>query len=1063
MSIKKWFESVLTSKKYKTIWERKKYYETSMLAHGNFDVSDPMYVTDEDFFGAYNGTEWTIKPSFDYEKHSALAAVETAAKEGNYALCKENLLQYYREKLGKLKLDKIGGQTLDERSRVKAETIFDNVFFAEYTDMLAGRITFNKKPAWRMMDMTDEIKRVAGGDLYVGEKRIKYQFIAARKDGYFVEIESRKSDHVPYVEVQSEGKTKKYYAIRDTYVVGGQPTTKFGESKKLLVEESVSSIGVGAKPVDENTKVTLIQFDFRDLPAEDKIKNAKLFLYGCMKESDAPGCVRTECDIKSLYVKSWQKSTADLDETLMDYATYDKIGSSYQNFDGEMGPRYEIDENYHIVGHKHAIGMREYLSYAYNGYLATGEEIFAFHFIRVMQAIIHNVGEYNNWVRIANLHSYIYFYTFEVAMVGHTVSLWMPYIINSRHMTPDAWTNILKHFWSCGKFLVENWDVQGEHNNYGLHYTIGLACLSMYYPEFYAVDEPLGEVKNTELPGSKVGGWKEVVKYRLAYKTLDDFFEDGHCVEIPMNYALNSVSIALRVGKVAESIGINPTEFYTDELINRLEKACLWQMYHLNPRFGEWQVGDAATFNTYQPRFFEDILKIKENPYLRYVFSNRKSGEVPPELTVMNDKPGKVTFRNSWDEMAVAAHFENSSGMALKGYGHGHNDDLSLTLAAYGQYLLVDPMMGFYDVAEIRERWASSTRGHNTIEINDAIAKGYKYYEDEVDVDLFGEPMHVPKKQYAEKPGSLFPENREINNIYDYVCGETFGYSNHNALESDYQVKRDVLFMREGYFIVTDYINPADKEKINSYVQPWHFLPDANVSVDKESYVARSHFNNAANLIVATVQKDQIEPPALKPGLYANSRNNFVETVYPYFKQKNKGVTTFCTLLYPLPAEKDAVVTTKSLSLDVSDAFANAFCTTIHNVQDDTIKIIHYYNLFDQAKKACRIFGNYATDGNLVLVDETDGVVKTAIIRSGAELKRVKDEIYLICSKTEIEDLSVTWKGESVYLSGSKLNEALMSSLKIMAQEPVAAVYLNGIPIEFMQCDNNIYFDKDKF
>ncbi len=1047
------------------LFDREVYYAETMTAHSQFDVSDPNHVTDAQLFGAYNGTTWTTAPSLDYAKYSGLAAVEAAAKAGNYALCKTELLKYYKDKFGKLELDAIGGKTLDERSRVKAEAVFDNMFFAENSDTVAGRITFNGTKTWRPMDMTDEIKRVAKGT-YGETRKIKYQLVAARKDGYYIEIDSRESNYDPYVVVRVNGQDRTYYAVSDTYVAKGSSTTKYGSNTKLLVEESVSSIGNVGVPVDNNTKAALIQFDFSDISSSDTIQSAKLYLRGQMKESSSKKNPHVTKTTKDVYVTSWQISTDDLNESTMDYSTYNSIGSCYQNFDGEGYPTYKIDSNNQLVGHKHVVGMREYLSYVYDGYKATGEEVFAYHFIRVMQGLIKSVGDYDEWERVSNLHKTIYWYPFEVAMVGHTVAPWMPYIIQSQSMTADAWTNIVKHFYLCGEFLVNNWNESEESNNYGIYSALGLGTFSMYYPEFAVVDDPLGAIKNETNPGSKVGGWTEVTKYRMSYKILSDFNEDGHSVEIPSNYALDSVTSAMGLHDLAESVGVDPKLYYTDELVERLVKACEWQLYHLNPKLGDWQVGDAGTYNTYHPNSFQAVLDLQteQHPNLLWAASWRKKGAAPTTLTKVNDEPGKVTFRNSWDETAVAAHMENSGGAASLGYSHGHNDDLSLTVAAYGQYLLVDPMMGYYDVTEPKERWASSTRGHNTIEINDTIAKGHKYYSTVVSADLFGETMNVPLTQYASQMGNLHPENRELNKNYDYVRGETFGYTDNNALDSDYQVLRDVLFMHDGYFVVTDYIDPEDDTKTNSYTQPWHFLPEANPSVDTATYTTRTNFADSANIIVATVKKDSIAAPALKRGLYAKGKNNFGEVQYPYFEQQNKGITTFSTLLYPLPAGTNATVTTQALSLDIPDTQANAFSATVTDATENTVQTISYYNLFDETQKASRAFGSYATDGSVALVDEKNGDLHNVVLRNGTQVKYAGREEYLLYSESEIADLGVKWADGDIYLTSSKITgptDALLSGLTVMAQQTIEKVYLNDASISFNQSGNYVYFDDE--
>ncbi len=1049
---------------YENLFDREKYYEESMTAYSEFDLSDRNTVTDEEFFGVFDGTTWTTPSIFDYEKYTGLAAVEAAAKEGKYSVCREELLKYYQQKYRKYKLSRPGGTNLDERTRVQYETIFDNVFFDDYAADTVGRITFNNENAWRPMDFTEEVKRVAKGSKYASETKIKYNLLAAKKDGYMIEIDSRETEFVPYIEVLVNGTYRTFYATADTYMVKGNATTNYGGENKLLVEESVSSIGSSAKPVDDNTKVALIMFDFAGLTPTDQITSATLYLHGRMVQSTAPGGVRVPSDVKNVYVKSWQIDTTPLDEYSMNYSKYESSGDCYLNFDGEMGPYFTSTGKHQLKGSIELIGMRGYLDEAYNGYMATGEEIFAYHFIRVMLACIHAQGGYDDWVYYFNLDPLTY-YMFQVAMVTGTTARWVVDIALSESMTPEAWTTIVKHYYLCGNFIVENWDSLGESNNYGVHYTSGLGNVALFFNEFDVVDDPLGPVRDPEMPGSVTGGFLEVVKFRLAYKILKDFKEDGQSVEVATNYAIDTIMSALGHTETTTMVGESPTLFYSDELLDRLLLACQWQLYHLNPRFGDWQTGDGGTWNTqYQNRFKQALALVDEEDYpeLLWAASLRTKGTAPEILTKVNDDPGKVTFRNSWEANAVAARLENTAGtLVSKGYSHGHNDDLSLTVAAYGGQLLVDPLMGNYTVTEANERWLSSTRGHNTIEINDTIALGHKYYSTQEPTDLFGEPMHTPFTQYGKLMGTLHPENREINTTYDFVRGETFGYTDNNALESDYQVLRDVLFLHDGYLVVTDYINPEDPTKENHYTQPWHVLPDANISVDAEAYTARTNFDGGANVVVATVKKDTIQAPAIKDGVYARGKNNFVQAPYPYFEQVNTGITTFSTLIYPTQPGKTANVTTVELPLDIPDTKANAFRANVVDQESKSVKQVNYYTLFDESKKAERVFGDYTTDGVLALTDAKDGIYNFVVLRKGTQIKINNTDEYLVYATEQVEDLGVEWKDDALYLSSSKLTDpedALLDKITVNAAQTVSGAYLNGEAIEFAQEGRYIYF-----
>ena len=60
---------------------------------------------------------------------------------------------------------------------------------------------------------------------------------------------------------------------------------------------------------------------------------------------------------------------------------------------------------------------------------------------------------------------------------------------------------------------------------------------------------------------------------------------------------------------------------------------------------------------------------------------------------------------------------------------------------------------------------------------------------------------------------------------------------------------RNILFLKPGFFVVNDYLEPKDSAK-HSYQQNWHMLPDANPDIN-ENFVGKSNFSDAANVYVA--------------------------------------------------------------------------------------------------------------------------------------------------------------------------------------------------------------------
>ena len=1036
-------------------------YNAEMKAqYGDIDFSDPQFISDETFFGVWDGVQWTKVPYFLYERYPGLAAVEEAAKEGNYEACKVRLLEYYREKYASFNISLGVSKNVSEKARVQYEAGFNN-FFPNYMQSISAQTYFTMEDSWVTADILSDVN----GKASTANKVLKLQLVAAEKDGYMAEVHTRESEFKPYVRVLVNGAYRNYVASYDTYVCGLEPDAVQGAKTSMFVEESVSSIGSKSSAKDEYCKTSFLQFDFNDLTANDQISEAKLYLHGRMYESDTPGGVRKPDTTKKVYVMPFSRGDTILNEMGLTYQIYKTYTIDYTLWDGEPSPSYQRDADGKKI-YSYVTMMTPYLDMFVQGYAATGEEDFAWHAMRVIMGIIREKGDYE-WGQTDGWTGH----TFYVGQMCYTLPQYLYYFIQSEYMTPDIFTAIMKHLWDAAKFQVEMWSYDEEANNVGLYATQGLIALGMFYPEFREAQEPLKGLKNLNQKGSMQGGWIEVSKYRYDYKAKDDIREDGSSVEISKEYAAEILVNLFQPISYGKMLGIDPADYYTDEMIALMEKGALDILSHTNPRFGDWQYADCGSYygSAYGSRL-KLINDLVDNPYIQYFVSNRKYGKQPEYLTYIGDTAGKVTFRNSWDENAVAGHMEASSGQGT----HGHTDDLSLTMAAYGQYLLVDPMMGNYETHEQNEAWLSSTRGHNTIEINNTVAKGGKTYSEVpalnryvVDGVLQGpdffeedEIIKYPNAK-ANKISDLNPDNREVNKIYDFVRGETFGYTDHNAMDGDYQVIRDVLFMHKGYFVVTDYINPEKQEAVNTYKQLWHFMNDANITVDEATDTIETNFNGKGNVIIATVDSNEETKPEIKDGIYALWKNNFVSAKYALYEKEQAGTTTFNTLLYAVPLQKKSNIYTKELTLDVAKDKANAFEAQIEDRQSKAMTTVNFYNLFDDSIKENRDFGTYTTDGVLALSEESDNGYSAAVLRKGTQLKDKLRDTYLVYATEEVQDLGVEWKGTVIELSSAHTEGADkldLSKVTIAAQDEVSEVRYNGQEISFKQQGKYVYF-----
>jgi len=1063
-------------------YSREQYYLDSIIEYSQFSDSDPQYITDEDFFGVWDESseQWIDEPMFDYFRFPKMEAVENAAKLGDYETCKEALLEYYREKHDGYFINGEAGVTeLSSQERAQYESVFDNFIRAGYV-VIAGKMHFQKNDSWDNADVTAVLKSIATGS--GSNKTMKFLLACGKKDGYRIELE-KLGEYRPYVVAVINGEQRKIYADVATYVDGGEPDASHNEEEKLLVEESVTSIG-NVDTVDENTKNAFLQFDFSGLSSTDQIESASLYLYGRFTDDDVSAEPRLEnVSFKSLYLVRWT-GTNVIDKNI----TWNKYRAQtihYYSYDGE--PTKRVTTNPAAPnGLRGPSNPTPYVTFAADGYHATLDEAFAFHAIRHLVQYSIDKGGYDQMMAD---YKKGFYEALELAGYGYG-SLWqVDKVIDSKYMTPEAYTIIMKQSYMMGRWGTENWPKHFESNNHGSYGVNGLESICFLYPEFAPVDDPLKTNEDGSLyymdetlSGSVTGGWLAVANYRRAVKAKADVMYDGASIEGSTSYALDGLSNYLDALTYGERVGIDNSYCYTDEEANsKIEQGLMYVISKLNPMLGDFQVGDGKGWKEHSSSLFKPYLQIIDNDYLRYVVSDRNEGKEPPFLTCAYDSMATAVFRNAWvDDYSIAAHFE-----ARGGGSHNHNDDGNIVLFAYGNYLLVDPRQGDYNEEDPYERWVSSSRGHNTVEINNAVGRGYRTYTtqqeplvfeydedgnpkvDENGVVMMDDPLIVPISQLDYRPGYLYPEDREINTVYDYMRADSLMFKDNNAStlkNEDFSYERDVLFLRSGYFIVVDTLSPeyGDKNGSNHYKQQWHFLPDANISVDNDKNTIRTNFNGRADIIVATVDNNETMTAQYKYGLYAAERSVFGTVKYGTFEQDKVGTATFNTLLYPVRQDKDANVTTTKILLDLEDDEANAFRATVVDTETNVKKDIYFYTLFDYDKKKPMVFGSYETDATLALGDKEDNNYSNAVIRNGKYLKNIIDNEYVIYSEEEISDIGVYWQNDEIDIAYNEEDEYNFEidfdKLTIKANGKAKIVRINGEEVEFNQKGRYVYF-----
>lgn len=161
-------------------------------------------------------------------------------------------------------------------------------------------------------------------------------------------------------------------------------------------------------------------------------------------------------------------------------------------------------------------------------------------------------------------------------------------------------------------------------------------------------------------------------------------------------------------------------------------------------------------------------------PYhLVYVDDSVTPNEPPWRNRFLPDA-GNAVFRSGWSDDAVWLLLVAENGPARMTL-HDHVDGTSLSLAAYGDYLLVDP--GYYKPDDLDNAVTAHSDSHNTVRIDGHGAPDKGLLTNFGDADAF---------------------------LRNTVDGEALAYAEaHQSYEST-DIERSVTFVRQRYFVVAD-------------------------------------------------------------------------------------------------------------------------------------------------------------------------------------------------------------------------------------------------------------------
>ncbi|MCD8048107.1 MAG: heparinase II/III family protein [Clostridia bacterium] len=599
----------------------------------------------------------------------------------------------------------------------------------------------------------------------------------------------------------------------------------------------------------------------------------------------------------------------------------------------------------------------------------------------------------------ANQVSYGYNRTLET---GERLNRWVDILdalVDTPAVTenPDKFCNILSFIWGDCNYLsgldITNGSVWWS--NWRIVANAGFFKAVEYLPEF-----------------STYSTWRDKVEYNVEY-TMDLLYNDDMSfTEAGPSYAVWCAQLFGDCARIAEQNGHPMTQSFKE----KLRYAARYAAEVIYPDGYDSNIGDSNYRD--QMAVFEDLAEFYGNDSILNAFVSG-SDEGAEYYSSIYEDVNTALFRNSWDpDETVYVQFNNNPSD-----GHYHPDSNQVIMYAYGKPLLVDSGRYGYSGSSLytQLRYASA---HNTIEA--------------VGVSMGTHSSAANEFEYST-----------TNSTLGFATTTQNGYSGVDHT-------RNVLYLAEGYSIVTDYVDGSDSSQ--EYRQNWHFMPSSNVEMDGNT--ATTNFYNEANIIVANAGSDSA---VIRDGYHSADYGLVASSKYASYSKTGEDVK-FDTVLYPVKANESAEVSVTDLAEDDNSKAALAITingnTGYYYVKNTDESDGTIPNVKIPYNSIITLTVDFTTDAKMAYYAQNDDGTMTMALVDGTSLIGTYSlgSISAIESPTNISAITLTLDGTTLNIEGDSLVASTDTSDAIKIRDlGVETVTLNGEVIDFTTEGSYIY------
>ena len=471
--------------------------------------------------------------------------------------------------------------------------------------------------------------------------------------------------------------------------------------------------------------------------------------------------------------------------------------------------------------------------------------------------------------------------------------------------------------------------------------TNGLMHVGVLFPEFREAED-----------------WRKTAIERMYVELDKQVYPDGAQIELATGYHQVSLNNFVGLWKIAH---VNDIEMPRD-YVAKLQKMYDYNLNASMPNGYLPGLNDAGNTNI-RGSLKQAHEYFPERKDYQWMATNGKEGTKPEVGSIALPFSGHIIMRTGWDPDDLYMLFDAGPF----GYGHQHEDALSIVLYAYGKYMLVDPGNYPYDSSDWR-KYVLSTRAHNTVMVD-----GCEQHR-----------RGRPRERYVlEKPMAIKWASNENCDYAKSVYADN--YASDNSIKVRH--RRSVFFVKPEYWIVVDTMTPADRQS-HKYDGMFH-LDMSGATIDERTKSVSTTDAKGANLTifpmadgglkvrVASGEKEPMVQGWIREGAYGCRP---IPT--PIFSKEQSGVTRMAYVLYPTPeGKKCPIVKLEPVALEGADGVGLAI--------DLGGGRVDYYVECDSDYASVK-FGDYTATGQVTYIRTENGRV-TSSIRMGGRIDELSN------------------------------------------------------------------------